>query len=138
MITQSSGYRERPHTADWALDIWAPDLVALLQTAAQGMYALIGAQLEPHAERKDYKIECTAGDPEVLLVSFLSDLVYFTGRDNISFDRFDLQLADSKLTAIVSGLLIESQVKEIKAVTYHNLSIRKTDRGLEATIVFDV
>jgi SHS2 domain-containing protein len=28
--------------------------------------------------------------------------------------------------------------KAIKAVTYHNLRIARTDRGLEATIVFDV
>jgi SHS2 domain-containing protein len=35
------------------------------------------------------------------------------------------------------GHLVE-QRKEIKAVTYHNLSIRETERGLEAEIVFDV
>jgi len=28
--------------------------------------------------------------------------------------------------------------KHIKAVTYHNLEIVKTDKGLKATVVFDV
>ena len=134
----SSGYQERPHTADWALDVWASDLVSLLRTAAQGMYALIGARPESNPDRKDYKIEFVVQDQETLLVSFLSELIYFTGRDNIAFDEFDLTLDGSKLIAIVSGLPIESQAKEIKAVTFHNLSIRQTERGLETTIVFDV
>jgi SHS2 domain-containing protein len=139
MITHAaSGFQERPHTADWALDVWALDLASLLRTAAQGMYALLGARPEPNADRKDYKIEFAFQDRETLLVSFLSELIYFTGRDNVAFDEFDLTLDGSKLLANVSGLPIESQAKEIKAVTFHNLSIRKTDRGLETTIVFDV
>jgi SHS2 domain-containing protein len=134
----SSGYQERPHTADWALDVWAPDLIELLRAAAQGMYALIGARPEPNPDRKDYKIEFAVRDEETLLVSFLSELIYFTGRDNVAFDEFDLTLDGAKLLANVSGLPIESQAKEIKAVTFHNLSIRRTERGLETTIVFDV
>ncbi len=133
----SSGYQERPHTADWALDVWAADLVSLLRTAAQGMYALMGVAVAAQA-RSNYEIELAYSDSENLLVSFLSELLYITGRDNVAFDGFDLRLDGSKLLANVSGLPIESQAKEIKAVTYHNLSIRKTDRGLETTIVFDV
>ena len=34
-LTASSGFQERPHTADWALDVWAPDLIGLLQQAAR-------------------------------------------------------------------------------------------------------
>jgi SHS2 domain-containing protein len=36
------------------------------------------------------------------------------------------------------GAPVESQGKEIKAVTYHNLVIQKTQQGFETTIVFDV
>lgn len=123
--------------ADWALDVWAADLVSLLQVAAQGMYALMGVAVAAQP-RSNYEIELAYADSESLLVSFLSELLYITGRDNVAFDRFEVQLTDSKLTAQVSALPIDSQAKEIKAVTYHNLSIRKTDRGLETTIVFDV
>ncbi len=123
--------------ADWALDVWAADLVSLLQVAAQGMYALMGVAVAAQP-RSNYEIELAYGDSENLLVSFLSELLYITGRDNVAFDRVNVQLTDSKLTAQVSALPIDSQAKEIKAVTYHNLSIRKTKRGLETTIVFDV
>jgi SHS2 domain-containing protein len=42
------------------------------------------------------------------------------------------------LLAQVESAPIASLAKEIKAVTYHNLAIRQTERGLQANIVFDV
>jgi SHS2 domain-containing protein len=134
---ESAGYQEQPHTADWALNVWAPDLIGLLQQAARGMYALMHAraQAEP---RETYRFEAAAPDRETLLVTFLAELLYFTQRDEVAFDRFDLIQEDDRLIASVEGAPIESIAKEIKAVTYHNLIVRETGRGLEATIVFDV
>jgi SHS2 domain-containing protein len=133
----AGGFQEQPHTADWALDVWAPDLIGLLQQAAVGMYALMHAR--PQAEpRETYRFEMTALDRETLLVTFLSELLYFTQRDDVAFDQFDLVQVGERLMAEVEGAPIESIAKEIKAVTYHNLAVRETARGLETTIVFDV
>ncbi len=135
--TAPGGFQEQPHTADWALDIWAPDLTSLLLQAARGMYALMQARLQ--AEPNEiYRFEIAAPDRETLLVTFLSELLYFTQRDNVAFDQFDLIHDGNKLIAAVAGGPIESAAKEIKAVTYHNLAVRETERGLETTIVFDV
>jgi SHS2 domain-containing protein len=38
----------------------------------------------------------------------------------------------------MDGAALVSMSKAIKAVTYHNLQIRKTERGVEVEIVFDV
>jgi SHS2 domain-containing protein len=117
--------------------MWAPDVIGLLQQAAHGMYTLMHArlQIEP---RETYRFEVAAPDRETLLVTFLSELLYFTQRDDVGFDRFDLTYEGERLTAEVEGAPLESIAKEIKAVTYHNLAVRETARGLEATIVFDV
>jgi SHS2 domain-containing protein len=40
--------------------------------------------------------------------------------------------------AEVEGAPVAAIARDIKAVTYHNLVVRETERGLEATIVFDV
>jgi SHS2 domain-containing protein len=133
----SAGYQERSHTADWALDVWAPDLCGLLQQAACGMYTLMQAKLTAEP-REAYRFEINAPDREVVLVTFLSELLYFTQRDEVGFDQFELTWDVPRLTATVEGASIESLAKEIKAVTYHNLAVRDTERGLEATIVFDV
>ncbi|CAG0936852.1 hypothetical protein TFLX_05748 [Thermoflexales bacterium] len=133
----SAGYQERAHTADWALTVWAPDLGGLLQQGARGMYALMHARLQTQP-REAYRFEMAAPDRETLLVTFLSELLYFTQRDDVGFDRFDLTYEGERLTAEVEGAPLESIAKEIKAVTYHDLTVRETERGLEATIVFDV
>jgi SHS2 domain-containing protein len=133
----AAGFQELPHTADWALTVWAPSLIELLPQAARGMFALMQTRLRAEP-RETYRFEIAAPDPETLLVTFLAELLYFTQRDDVGFDRFELTQDGDRLTAEVEGAPIEQLAKEIKAVTYHNLAVRETERGLEATIVFDV
>jgi SHS2 domain-containing protein len=57
----------------------------------------------------------------------------------IVFVEFDVQDATpTRLQATVRGGLAPHLHKHIKAVTYHNLAVVKTEEGLEATVVFDV
>ena len=133
----TGGFQEQPHTADWALAVWAPVMIELLRQAAHGMYALMHARLQ-NEPRETYRFEIATPDRETLLVTFLAELLYFTQRDEIGFDRFELTQEDERLIVEAEGAPIESIAKEIKAVTYHNLVVRDTERGLEATIVFDV
>ena len=132
-----TGFEEIEHTADWALHIWAPDLPALLETAARGMNHL--AEFELARKRMmvcDVALE--AVDRESLLVNFLSEILYYAEVDNTGFDHFEIHLDGLKLTAAMCGAEILSRKKEIKAVTYHNLEVQETERGLEVEIVFDV
>lgn len=132
-----SGYEERPHTADWALDVWGPDFLALLNEAAIGMFALIGGRLNEDS-RQSRHLSFIELDRESLLVSFLSELVFINESEQLGFDLFQLSLRDLELDVELEGCIIVGQAKQIKAVTYHNLEIRNTSRGLETTIVFDV
>lgn len=131
------GYREVEHTADWELAVWAPDLPGLLIQAALGMLALSGATLQD-APRQSCQLSLPVADPERLLVSFLSELLWLGECDGLGFDTFDLSLNKDHLNAHIEGAPIASQSKEIKAVTFHNLAIRQTGCGLEVNIVFDV
>jgi SHS2 domain-containing protein len=131
------GFREHEHTADWELEVWASDLSNLLKQAALGMYALAGLRLssEPRIERR---LQLSAPDAESLLVGFLQELLFISEIDGVGFDQFEIRLVDLTLDAMLVGTSISSISKEIKAVTYHNLQIRNTARGLEARVVFDV
>ncbi len=135
-------YAEIPHTADWALRVWAADLPALFSEAARGMNSLAGAVLTA-SPRQEVPFETSAPDAESLLVAFLTELVYYAEQEHTGFDEFTLELnPDSggllRLRAILRGARIEVLNKAIKAVTYHRLEIRKTEQGYETTIVFDV
>lgn len=136
-IVSKGGYEELEHTADWALRVWAPDLAGLLEQAARGMLDLCGVNIDT-STRETRQLELSGIDREGLLVSFLGELLHILSEEKIAFDHFDLQMDNTKISAELKGGPVVDQRKEIKAVTYHNLSIRETERGLETEIVFDV
>ena len=136
-MDKKAGYCEIEHTADWELHVWAPDLIALLEIAAQGMYALSETKLVAgHREKRDFEIPFI--DRESLLVDFLSELLFFGEDEGIAFDSYQLNIIGSTLKVQANSAPIQKQAKEIKAVTYHRLQFRNTARGLEVNIVFDV
>ena len=140
-----SPYLEIEHTADWALRVWAPTLAELFVDAARGMYALLGvspdAQVDPAARVDDVhrRLELSGSDSEMLLVAWLQELLYYDESEGLVFGRFEIEaLTSTRLVATLIGRLAAQPARVIKAVTYHNLAIRPTADGLEATLVFDV
>ena len=133
----AAGFSESEHTADWELEVWAPDFPGLLEQAARGMFAISGTQLEEES-RESQLLYVEAGDRESLLVKFLNELLHLGEQKHLGFDHFILVLEGNRLNAYMLGGRICSREKEIKAVTYHNLSIRETEEGLKVNIVFDV
>jgi SHS2 domain-containing protein len=132
------GFREHAHTADWELEVWAPDLPCLLEQAARGMYALAGMRLQSGATQMR-SVNLQAADAESLLVQFLTELLWLEQEEGVGFDGFSLHI-DSRfnLQADLHGYAIASLDKEIKAVTYHNLAVQTSALGLQVNIVFDV
>ena len=137
MAGQSSGFREKEHTADWELEVWSPDLPGLLVEAARGMYWLMGARLE-HDQRQRRSIAFYGDDNESRLVSFLQELLHLCETEGLGFDQFAITMDGNHGRAELSGAPLIHLGKEIKAVTYHNLAVHETSKGLQATLVFDV
>jgi SHS2 domain-containing protein len=131
------GFEEISHTADWSARVWAQDLPSLFIEAARAMNSLAGTRLAK-APRFKQTFAAEAPDAESLLVAFLSELVYYGEQENLAFDRFELTLEVQSLKVALEGAQITAIDKAIKAVTYHNLKIEKTNEGFETTIVFDV
>lgn len=109
----------------------------LFQQAALGMYRLMGTQLSPVA-RALREVDLEAEDPESLLVTFLAELLFMGEQEGLGFNHFALRVQDLHLSGRMTGGPITAQEKEIKAVTYHNLDLRRTEQGFAINIVFDV
>ncbi|HSK88252.1 MAG TPA: archease [Anaerolineales bacterium] len=131
------GFQEIAHTADWSVRVWAQDLPSLFAEAARAMNSLAGTVIakDPRLPRT---FETEAPDAESLLVAFLSELVYYQEQENLAFDDFELKIEAQRLRVDMEGAQIASIDKAIKAVTYHNMNIAETSRGVEVVIVFDV
>lgn len=132
-------FEEIEHTADWALRVRGRDLAELLLNAARGMVSLVVADPAAIPTNVKRQVELASIDPESLLVDWLSELAYWAETEGVIFHQFDLQAVTStSLQATIHGGQAADLKKHIKAVTYHNLEIVKTENGLETTIVFDV
>jgi SHS2 domain-containing protein len=133
----SHGYQEVDHTADIALRVWGEDFQALLRQAANGLYHLMG--VVPFAEipvAASYVLQ--QDSLETILVDFLSELLFLAEEKDQLFDTFSFDEQDDELTVRMAGQKILSQERFVKAVTFHDLDVRQTDLGFEATITFDV
>lgn len=132
-----SGFREIEHTADWELEVWAPNFARLLEEAARGMYALAGIRLAA-SPRYERRLALVADDDENLLVNFLSELLYTAEMETLAFDDIRVQVESCVLGAELRGAPIAEYAKEIKAVTFHRLNVQRLPDGLRVRIVFDV
>ena len=137
MNKRTSGYLEIEHTADWELMVWAPDIPMLCEQAAIGMYSLAGARLQSES-RITRDLDFQFLDEESLLVDFLTELLFLSEAEGLGFDGFDIHIDGDNFRATLFGAPLEQLSKEIKAVTYHNLKIKKTPKGFQVHIVFDV
>ena len=137
-MSPAFGFREHAHTADWELEVWAPDLPSLLEQSARGMYTLSGMRLQSGLPQTR-SITLHGEDAESLLVRFLSELLWLEQEVGLGFEDFSITVDKQyNLQADLGGSSIANLDKEIKAVTYHNLAVQTTKQGLRVTIVFDV
>ena len=137
-MSQLPPWEEIEHTADWALRVRGGDLAALFENAALGMLSLMGGEIEAGG-RYQRTITLQAPDRIVLLVDWLNELLYFIESDEVLLDEIDVrQVTDTLLKATVRGGRSRNPRRQIKAASYHNLTIREVPTGYETEIVFDV
>jgi SHS2 domain-containing protein len=147
-------FEEIEHTADLAIKVWGSDIPDLFANAAYGMSCLLAEAveeedleeealeeeaLEEEADTVRKTIELAAHDVETLLVDWLSELLFLGEQEDVVLTRIDeLHVSGNRLRAIVRGGPARERRSAIKAVTFADLQIRETARGLETAIVFDV
>ena len=136
------GYRILDHTADVGLEARGGDLAELFSNAARGMFAIISCP-DTIRPTKEFLVKADADNPENLLVNWLSELLYLSATQGILFCRFDIaQIDQQHISAKALGEPIDQSrhelYTEIKAVTYHDLELKKLDGDWIARVLFDI
>lgn len=133
------GYREVPHTADLALEVWGRDLPELFVHAAQGMFSL-AATIEPGAPvSATRELALSAPDWETLLVDWLNELLALQDEHHEAYVEFEVSLPEhGRLHARLRATQAYRLNIAIKAATFHDLSITKDEQGYHTLVVFDV
>lgn len=131
-------FEEVEHTADIAIRVRGRDLADLFANAAYAMACQLTDVEEVDVSRQA-EIELQAEDVEMLLVEWLSELLYLGERDNVVFVAFDMsRVTAHALQALARGGPVVEHQAHIKAVTFSEMDVRRTGEGYETIIVFDV
>jgi SHS2 domain-containing protein len=129
-------YRWVDHTAELELEIEAPSEEAVFAEALAALAELAGDAGGPPVSRD---LEVAADDRTLLLVEWLSELVYLSEIEEFVPERIaSMELAEGTLRATVQGH--RGQPRHlVKAVTLHRLELEGDDEvGWWARVVLDV
>lgn len=117
-----SGYRQIDHTADLALELWAPGEAELLQVAARAVIEILTESAEIPAE-SSRRVAIDAVDREDRLVQWLNEVIVLAVADGFLVSAAEISLGETSLEAEVRGQADASAriVTELKSATYHDL-----------------
>jgi SHS2 domain-containing protein len=134
------------HTADVGFDLTADSLPGLFRLAATGLYELLlgEEELTRHGslrqKTQDRTVHLTAEEPALLLAAWLRELLHLIESENSAALQIEFgRLSEHELEArMVTAPVEQTPVREIKAVTYHQLNAQKAENEWKARVIFDV
>ena len=131
-----------PHTADIALRVRGRDAVRLVQNAAAGLASLMASPRQVRA-MEELNLSLKAATPAEGLIRLLNEMLFMFDTRMFLCRRVRIQHWEgSDLRVRLEGEPYDPgrhTIKaSVKAATYHDLEVRETPDGLEATVVFDV
>jgi SHS2 domain-containing protein len=138
----TKNYKMFDHTADLGIEVYGKDQRELFENAGRALFDLI-TDLDNIEKKTALPLNIEAVDSEDLLVSWLRELLYFHQSEGYLLKDFVLyDLEEKSLSASVKGEIYEADrhelIREIKAVTYHQLKITQEKERWVARIVFDI
>ncbi len=133
------------HTADIGLIAYGKNKEQVFINAARGMFEIIAGGTKNLKDNFYDKIKLEADNLEGLLFAWLNELLYIGETRLVILNKFQIKdLSDYQIEAEIEGIKINPPSvkieKEIKAVTYHRLEIKKDgESGLwSAQVIFDI
>ncbi len=130
------------HTADLGIRVVGPDSKTLFENAAAALFELL-ADSENVTEQLCLGLEISGHDYAELMFNWLRELLYLRHGKNLIGKRVMISsLTETGLCARVWAETHDPERHridhEIKAVTYHQLTVEEKAEGWTAQIIFDV
>lgn len=120
------------HGADIGIRGIAPTLEQAFEQAAIAMTAVI-TDLDRISASTSINLQCKAADTELLLMSWINELIYQMAVHRLLFNRYQVSIQDGLLNAMAYGEVVDQKkhqpAVEIKGATFTELQVRHRDDG---------
>ncbi len=138
----SQFYEVFEHTADIGIHAYGSTLTELFVHAAQGMESLMVAP-EQVRSLTSREIAVEGHDSVSLLIAWLNELIFLFDTEYLLLRDFVIdEISETRLTARATGEPYDEQRHDlssaIKAVTWHEAAVTRSDDGYKARIIFDI
>jgi SHS2 domain-containing protein len=135
-------YETFDHTADIGIRVFGHTVEEVFTNAAYALFDQL-TDLRKVGNRATQEISVEGVDREDLLIRWLGELLFLCQGRGYLFKEFSILSLDSNsLKATARGEIFDPsrhRIKtEIKAVTYHQIELKRADEGWEGKVVFDV
>jgi SHS2 domain-containing protein len=138
----SKTYKLIDHTADFGIQVYGSDSQALFTNAALALFDVI---TETDALRGDDSctIRTSGADWSDLMINWLREILYlWNGKERLVKSIRILSLSENKISAKIYFDAYKPDrhtIKtEIKAVTYHQVQVKRSPSGWKARVIFDI
>lgn len=135
-------YQIFEHTADLGLQITAPDFATLLAEAGRGLFSLIVENIEDVQPQQQLEIQVAGSDQTYLFFDWLNELLYIFESQHLILSKFNVTINEQGLTAQAYGEPFDRQRHqsdhEVKAITYHGLTVEQTATAWQARVIVDI
>ncbi len=135
-------YEVLDHTADIGILVYGENLKTLFENAGEAFFDLI-TELDKVRGQVTRRIEIGEESLDRMMVDWLSELLYIHEVDQLLFNQFKVEsVGEEGLKAVVTGEPFLEGVHviktEVKAVTYHQLFVRRENGSWRAQVIFDL
>ncbi|HUL23274.1 MAG TPA: archease [Thermodesulfobacteriota bacterium] len=130
------------HTADIGIVVHGENLKALFENAGEAFFRLI-TDLRKVRRRVERRVNIGGESLDRLMVDWLSELLYLHDVEKLLFKGFEVDsVGQEGLKATVKGESFREGVHviktEVKAVTYHQIEVRRENEGWRAQVILDL
>ncbi len=135
-------YQIIDHTADLGIIVKGPDVKQLFILAAQAMTDIIvKGDISEKTATRDVLVE--GEDFPDLMVRWLGEILYLFEGENLILHSVEIKsISPIQLRSTLTLTSFEPErhqvLREIKAVTYHQISVNKVNDEWEAKVIFDI
>jgi len=141
----SGNYKFIDHTADIACDVSGDTIEELFMVSAEVWRSLVVEETK-YSQIESKKFELKTSSKEQLLVDFLSELNFFLFTRKWLFNLVKKMKIENEgdtwiLTVEIQWMPISAEIEikqEIKAITFHQMNIKKIGNQYSTLLVFDI
>ena len=135
-------YETFDHTADLGLRIRSDTLDGLFADAARCLFSVLVANLDDVQPVEEVTFTLDPDDYDLLLFDWLAELLYTFETRKLLLSQFDVHVGEDGMHATARGEPLDTSrhvmAHEIKAITYHELKVERTDDCWLAEVIVDI